>query len=249
MNNMTDKNVLLELNHIQRFFEKDGEHFTVLEDVCLKLKEGETFVLLGRSGCGKTTLLRIAGGFLAADAGEVRLQGELVTKPSANQMMVFQDFNQLFPWMTLKKNLLYALKTARPQLLKEEAEGIAYKFLKAAGIESFANQYPAGLSGGMKQRGALARALALNPKMLLMDEPFSSLDYLSRQTARETVQNMVKETGCTILMVTHDIEDAVVLGDRIGILDAITHRLSNVLVASEFETKEALIERLKQELL
>lgn len=239
----------MKFEHISKWFEKDGEKFVVLDDLSLEIKEGEFFVLLGRSGCGKTTLLRIAGGFLVPDDGEVRLQGELVTRPSVNQMMVFQDFNQLFPWMTLKKNLTYALKKARPELTVEERDKIAEKFLDAAGIGAFANQYPASLSGGMKQRGALARALALNPKVLLMDEPFSSLDYLSRQTAREIVLKMAQETGCTVLLVTHDIEEAVVLGDRIGILDTTTHKLSKIFVAAEYPSQECLIEELKRELL
>ena len=151
--------------------------------------------------------------------------------------------------MTLKKNLTYAIKKARPQLSQKEREEVAEKFLKAAGIAEFSNQYPASLSGGMKQRGALARALALNPKVLLMDEPFSSLDYLSRQTARETVLKMAQETGCTVLLVTHDIEEAAVLGDRIGILDTENHRLSQIFTTAEFESKDALVDVLKKELL
>lgn len=246
---MEETKVLLELDHITKKFEKDSARFSVLEDVSLSIEEGEFFVLLGRSGCGKTTLLRIAGGFLSPDSGEVRLQGKRVTQPGTSQMMVFQDFNQLFPWMTLKKNLTYAIKKARPQLSQKEREEVAEKFLKAAGIAEFSNQYPASLSGGMKQRGALARALALNPKVLLMDEPFSSLDYLSRQTARETVLKMAQETGCTVLLVTHDIEEAAVLGDRIGILDTENHRLSQIFTTAEFESKDALVDVLKKELL
>ena len=243
------KTELLKLNQIKKNFVKDGECFPVLDDISVSIGEGEFFVLLGRSGCGKTTLLRTVGGFLTPDAGEVLLDGERVTEPGTVQMMVFQDFNQLFPWMTLKKNITYALKKARPQMTKEEREKTALHFIAAAGLSGFENQYPAGLSGGMKQRGALARALALTPKVLLMDEPFSSLDYLSRQTARQTVQRMAAETGCTVLLVTHDIEEAAELGDRIGVLDAGTHRLSAVYVAAEFDSKELLVETLKRELL
>ena len=246
---MEEKKILLELNNIKKNFVRGGESFPVLDGVSLKVREGEFFVLLGRSGCGKTTLLRTAGGFLAADEGEVLLLGERVTQPGADKMMVFQDFNQLFPWMTLKKNLTYAMKKARPEFSKQDREETAEKFLAAAGLSDFADQYPAGLSGGMKQRGALARALALQPKVLLMDEPFSSLDYLSRQTARQTVQKMADETGCTVLLVTHDIEEAVELGDRIGILDATTHRLSKVFESSAYEKRECLVEELKRELL
>ena len=236
---MEEKNTVLQLNHIKKTFLKDGERFPVLEDVSLSVAKGEFFVLLGRSGCG----------FLLPEEGEVWLDGERVEKPGSAQMMVFQEFHQLFPWMTLKKNLTYAMKKARPGMSKEEREKTAEKFLAAAGLSEFANQYPAGLSGGMKQRGALARALCLEPKVLLMDEPFSSLDYLSRQTARQTVQKMAAETGCTILLVTHDIEEAAELGDRIGILDVKTHRISKVYTVAEFESKEKLVEELKAELL
>lgn len=246
---MEEKKEILKLNQIKKNFVRDGETFPVLDGISLSVGEGEFFVLLGRSGCGKTTLLRTVGGFLTPDEGEVLLSGETVTKPGASQMMVFQDFNQLFPWMTLKKNLTYAMKKARPELTKEERNQTAERFLAAAGLLEFANQYPAGLSGGMKQRGALARALCLSPKVLLMDEPFSSLDYLSRQTARQTVLRMAQETGCTVLLVTHDIEEAAELGDRIGILDEKQHKLLKVYTAAEYESKDVLVEMLKQELL
>lgn len=244
-----EKQVLLELKNLSKKFEKDGAQFAVLEEVSLGLKEGEFFVLLGRSGCGKTTLLRCMGGFLKPDAGEVLLSGKKVEEPGTECMMVFQDFNQLFPWMTLKKNLTYVMKKAFPSMSREERDAKALEFLKKAGLEGFENQYPAALSGGMKQRGALARALVLSPKLLLMDEPFSSLDYLSRQTARETVQKMAEQTGCTIFLVTHDIDEAVALGDRIGILDVATHRISKIFCNEEYEDKAELVTELKAELL
>jgi len=243
-----DKQIVLEVKNLSKQFEKDGTSFPVLENVTLSLTEGEAFVLLGRSGCGKTTLLRCMGGFLKPDEGEVLLLGEKVEEPDTACMMVFQDFNQLFPWMTLKKNLTYVMKKAFPQMTVQEREEKALTFLKRAGLEGFENQYPAELSGGMKQRGALARALVLAPKILLMDEPFSSLDYLSRETARETVQKMAEQTGCTIFLVTHDIEEAVILGDRIGILDA-TNRISRIFNNAEYADKDALIAELKAELL
>ena len=225
---------------------RDGKQFPVLDGVTLSLLEGERFVLLGRSGCGKTTLLRCMGGFLHPDAGEILLQGERVEKPAADRMMVFQDFNQLFPWMTLKKNLTYAIKKANPLVTREERERIAMEFLAAAGLSGFENQYPAELSGGMKQRGALARALAVGPKLLLMDEPFSSLDYLSRMTARKTVLTMAEQTGCTVFLVTHDIDEAVELGTRIGVFDINTHKVTEVFVTSEYENKQVLADKLKE---
>lgn len=240
---------LLEIQEISKYFYKDGERFTVLDRVSLSLKEGERFVLLGRSGCGKTTLLRCMGGFISPSEGQVILEGKHVEHPGADRMMVFQDFNQLFPWMTLKKNLTYAMKKVLPQLSSAEREERALKFLAMAGLSGFENQYPAALSGGMKQRGALARALSLEPKLLLMDEPFSSLDYLSRQTARDTVKKLAEQTGCTIFVVTHDIEEAVELGSRIGILDEKTHRISKCFVPGEYENSAELIQVLKQELM
>ena len=183
------------------------------------------------------------------DAGEIILEGKVMKQPGTDRMMVFQDFNQLFPWMTLKKNLMYAMKKANPETTKEEREKTALEFLAAAGLEGFENQYPSALSGGMKQRGALARALALNPKLLLMDEPFSSLDYLSRMEARKTVLAMAERTGCTVFMVTHDIEEAVELGTKIGVFDKENHRISFVFCKEEYPDKEQLKEQLKQLLL
>jgi len=245
----TESNILLEVKNIRKSFLREKESYPVLRDVSLELREGDFFVLLGRSGCGKTTLLRCMGGFLMPDAGEIILEGKVMKQPGTDRMMVFQDFNQLFPWMTLKKNLMYAMKKANPETTKEEREKTALEFLAAAGLEGFENQYPSALSGGMKQRGALARALALNPKLLLMDEPFSSLDYLSRMEARKTVLAMAERTGCTVFMVTHDIEEAVELGTKIGVFDKENHRISFVFCKEEYPDKEQLKEQLKQLLL
>lgn len=241
--------MLLEVKNVSKSFLREKESYQVLKDISFELEKGDFFVLLGRSGCGKTTLLRCMGGFIPVEQGEILLQGKAVNKPGADRMMVFQDFNQLFPWMTLIKNLTYAMKKANPEKSKEERKKTAGDFLEAAGLKGFENQYPAALSGGMKQRGALARALALNPKLLLMDEPFSSLDYLSRLTARKTVLEMAERTGCTMFMVTHDIDDAVELGTKIGVLDAETHTMAAVICTDEYPDKAQLKEKLKQMLL
>ena len=246
---INEPKVLLEVNKLGKSFWREKESYPVLQDISFELKERDFFVLLGRSGCGKTTLLRCLGGFIPAEQGEILLQGKKVEKPGADRMMVFQDFNQLFPWMTLKRNLTYAMKKARPEMTKEDREKTAMDFLGAAGLKGFENQYPAALSGGMKQRGALARALALSPMLLLMDEPFSSLDYLSRLTARKTVLEMAERTGCTVFMVTHDIEDAVELGTKIGVLDVKSHTMETVICTGEYPDKAQLKEYLKRLLL
>lgn len=226
-------------------FEKDGATHSVLDDLSLSIQTGEFFVLLGESGCGKTTLLRTLGGFLKPDSGVIKINDAPVITPSKERMMVFQDFEQLFPWFTLEENIVYALKKCG--ISKKEASVTAIKYLSLTGLCGFENQYPASLSGGMKQRGALARALALNPSILLMDEPFSSLDYLTRQNIQSLVRNLTKETGCTVLLVTHDIEEALILGDKIGILDKKTKKITSLYTPSEY-SKEALGEMLIKEL-
>lgn len=236
---------MLEINNLSLSFTKDKEALPVLKDVSFSIEKGEFFVLLGQSGCGKTTLLRCLGGFLTPDSGSVNLDKRPVTRPSRESMMVFQSFDQLFPWFTLKENIVYALK--KSGIPAKEAAERALKFLALTGLTGFENQYPASLSGGMKQRGAIARALALEPSILLMDEPFSSLDYLTRQSIQSLVKNLVKETGCTVLLVTHDIEEALLLGDRIGILDKKTKRISSIYASSAYE-KEELRQKLIKEL-
>lgn len=236
---------MLNVNNLSLSFTKDNKELPILKDVSLTIENGEFFVLLGQSGCGKTTLLRCLGGFLKPLSGSVSLDGHPVTQPSRESMMVFQSFDQLFPWFTLKENIVYALK--KSGVPSNESEEKALKFLSLTGLAGFENQYPASLSGGMKQRGAIARALALEPSILLMDEPFSSLDYLTRQSIQALVKDLTKKTGCTVLLVTHDIDEALLLGDRIGILDKKTKKISSVYSASGCN-KEELRSKLIKEL-
>lgn len=224
---------MLSIREVSKNFEDKED--PVLHKVSLDIEEGEFFVLLGRSGCGKTTLLRCLGGFIRPDGGAVFLDGHPVLTPGKERMMVFQSFDQLFPWLTLKRNITYAMKKAVPDSSREEREEAARSCLKAAGLLEAAGQYPQALSGGMKQRGALARALALKPRILLMDEPFSSLDYLSRKGAGEMVKKLAGETGCTVFLVTHDIEEAILLGTRIGILDQESHSISGLYNPGDYE--------------
>lgn len=236
---------MFEVKDLSVSFQRDGEAFCVLDNLSLSIPSGQFFVLLGKSGCGKTTLLRTLGGFLKPDSGSIQIDGKTVTTPSKERVMVFQSFDQLFPWFTLEENLLYALKKC--DISKSEGKTIAKECLAMTGLSGFENQYPSALSGGMKQRGALARALSLKPSILLMDEPFSSLDYLTRQSIQSLVRELTKKTGCTVLLVTHDIEEAITLGDRIGILDKTTKKISSFYLPSE-HTKKELHECLIKEL-
>lgn len=204
----------LEIENLNVSYPADGGRLQVLHDYSLTVEEGEFFVLTGKSGSGKTTLLRTIGGFLAPDSGSVRLGGKTVTGPGRDRCMIFQSFEQLFPWFTVKENLCYAMK--KTGVAKEERERRAKDLLAATGLSDFTNAYPSALSGGMKQRAALARALSLQPSLFLMDEPFSSLDEETRLEMHELVRRLIKEEGKTAILVTHDGKEAEALGDRVG---------------------------------
>lgn len=190
----------------------------VLENVSLSVDGGDFLAVLGRSGCGKTTLLRLLGGFLKPDSGDILLDGTPVTAPGINAWMVFQDFKQLFPWLTLSRNILFALKRARPEMGKKEARALAQRCLEEMDLRDAADKYPRALSGGMAQRGAFARAMALAPKVLLLDEPFSSLDVHSRENARNALLKLRDLTGAAVVFVTHDIGEAAALARRVAVM-------------------------------
>lgn len=209
---------MLEVRHVFKSFEVSGGEHRVIEDLSFTVQDKDFFIILGKSGCGKSTLLRMIGGFEAADKGDILLGGTSVAGPSKDMMMVFQSFDQLFPWYTLKGNLVYALKKAEVTVPGGKYDEYAAEYLKMAGLEEFTDSYPHQLSGGMKQRGALARALCLKPRILLMDEPFSSLDYMTKRSLYKSIGEMKAQTGATVVMVTHDIEEALLLGTSIGVL-------------------------------
>ena len=219
--------MMLKIENLCKQYGRGETLHPVLSQVNLSVEEGDFLVILGQSGCGKTTFLRILGGFLSPDAGTVFLDGKPVKKPSCDMIMVFQSFDQLFPWFTLEKNILYALKKSRGIKDSKEGREQACRYMEMTGLLEFKDQFPHTLSGGMKQRGALARALALKPRLLLMDEPFSSLDYLTRKQARKSLKNLTQTNRSTVVLVTHDIEEAVELGTKIAILDHKTHRISH----------------------
>jgi NitT/TauT family transport system ATP-binding protein len=178
---------------------------------------GERFVLLGASGCGKSSLLKAIAGFLQPCEGEIRLDGERVTQPGPDRMVVFQEFDQLPPWKTVLANVMFPLLAAGG-VGKAEARSRALGWLEKVGLVDFANAHPHTLSGGMKQRVAIARALAMQPKVLLMDEPFAALDALTRRRMQEELLALWEDVQCTLLFVTHSIEEALVVGSRVLVL-------------------------------
>lgn len=199
---------------------KSYEGRPVLADINLEIRPSELICMIGASGCGKTTLLNLIGGFVKVDQGEIRLNGRLVEKPSRQCIMVFQEFDQLFAWLTVRHNIEFPLKKASLRLSQPEIHSRVDHYLAMVKLSDFGDYYPNQLSGGMKQRTALARALALSPQLLLMDEPFGSLDAQTKNELQETLLEIRQETQATTVFVTHDIREALYLADRIVVLKA-----------------------------
>ena len=191
-----------------------GATIPVLDNINLEIVEGEMVCILGPSGCGKSTLLRIIAGFDTPSSGSLSIDGKTVTGPSPDNIFVFQH-SGLLPWMTVYQNVEIGLRNTFD--LKEKDEQIN-EYIQMVDLEGFEDHYPHQLSGGMQRRAELARALAVNPSMLIMDEPFAGLDFLTHMKMREEVVNMHEFLGKTILVVTHDIDDALIMGDRVVIM-------------------------------
>lgn len=206
---------LLEIKDLSKFFIKDKEKVNVLNKVSFYVKKGEFLSVVGPSGCGKSTLLGLIAGFDKYDEGSIILKGKKILKPSSNRIMVFQDFNQLFPWKTILQNVLFPLNINKKQIALNKRIQLAKNYLKMVKLEGYEDYYPHEVSGGMKQRAAIARALAMKPEVLLMDEPFGSLDVQTRINLQSILIELWKEIESTIIFVTHDIEEAVILSDRI----------------------------------
>ncbi|HEX4840756.1 MAG TPA: ABC transporter ATP-binding protein, partial [bacterium] len=208
--------------------------FTAVEDVSFDVRAGEKFVVLGPSGCGKSTLLKAIGGFLLPVRGEITVGGRPVQDPGPDRALVFQEFDQLFPWLTVTGNVVGALKVTR-RSNDEAPQERARRFIELMGIGYAANRYPHMLSGGMKQRVAIARALALQPDVLLMDEPFGALDAITRSRLQRELNRIWKRTGVTIVFVTHSIQEAVLIGHRIMVMSPAPARVREMLDVSQID--------------
>lgn len=211
-------NIKLKVSDLQKIFpasNRKEKEVVALRDINLEVKESEFVVMVGPSGCGKSTLINIIGGLEKATAGSVQIDGREVTEPGADRGMVFQGYS-LFPWLTVQKNVEFGLKMKK--IPSKEREKIAKEFIQLIGLSGFENALPKHLSGGMKQRVAIARTLANKPEILLMDEPFGALDAQTRVVMQELLARISRETGNTVLFITHDIDEAILLADRIYVM-------------------------------
>ena len=210
---------LLDVRGVTMRYKTQAHLITATYRVSFSVLQGDRFVVVGPSGCGKSTLLKAVGGYLSPTEGEITLKGERITMPGPDRMMVFQEFDQLLPWKTVLENVTLPLKTTGA-LNGKAATDRAMQYLEKVKLADFAHSYPHMLSGGMKQRVAIARGMAMEPDILLMDEPFAALDALTRSRMQDELLALWDDTRFTVLFVTHSIPEAIKLGNRILLLSA-----------------------------
>jgi len=211
-----------------------GREVLALDDISLEVANREFIALLGPSGCGKSTLLYLIGGFLPVEKGGILVDGNAVTAPGPDRGIVFQHF-ALFPWKTVRGNILYGLE--RQGMPKDQREQRAREFIDLVGLTGFEDSYPSQLSGGMRQRTAIARTLAFDPKILLMDEPFGALDAQTRGLMQSELLRIWQRTPKTVIFVTHDVQEAVYLADRVAVMSARPGRIKTI-VDTKFDKND-----------
>lgn len=222
----------IEIQDATKIYKKPGgfrsskESFTALDHISLQIEKGEFICLLGPSGCGKTTLMNSIAGFETLTEGSITIDGQKVKAPSEKYVTIFQNYG-LLPWRTVEKNVELGLETLK--VPKQERKQIAMKYLQLVGLESFAKRHPAQLSGGQQQRVAIARGLAVDPEILFMDEPFGALDAITRYKLQDDLLHITKSQNKTVIFVTHDIDEAVFLADKIVVMSPNPGRIKAVI--------------------
>jgi len=222
----------IEIQDATKIYEKPGgfrsskESFTALDHISLQIEKGEFICLLGPSGCGKTTLMNSIAGFETLTEGSITIDGQKVKAPSEKYVTIFQNYG-LLSWRTVEKNVELGLETLK--VPKQERKQIAMKYLQLVGLESFAKRHPAQLSGGQQQRVAIARGLAVDPEILFMDEPFGALDAITRYKLQDDLLHITKSQNKTVIFVTHDIDEAVFLADKIVVMSPNPGRIKAVI--------------------
>ncbi len=219
----------LTISMLTKGFSVQGRNLIALKDINLSVTKGEFITIIGPSGCGKSTLLRCVAGFERPTTGFVHVEEQEVNRPGIDRMMVFQGLDQLFPWLTALENVAFALRVTRTTRSVAQSRTLAQEYINLVGLKGYEDFYSHQLSGGMKQRVAIARALSVQPKILLMDEPFGSLDAFTRKALQEELALIWQKTGVTVLFVTHNIEEAIAQGDRIVAMSPQPGRILSVI--------------------
>jgi len=225
----TKEDYIIKVENLNKHFNVDGDQLEVLRNINLEIKQGEFVTIVGHSGCGKSTLLKIICGLVSYEDGEVIRNGNKVVGPGPNCGMVFQD-HRLLPWLKIKDNVGFGLK----HLSRDEKKETVQRHLEMVGLKGFENSYPSQLSGGMSQRAAIARGLANNPTILLLDEPFGALDALTRIQMQKEILRIRDEEKTTMVMVTHDIDEAIYLGDRIVVMSARPGEIQEIITTDKY---------------
>lgn len=213
---------IVEINHLTKVFSNQEKEVKALEDINLTIEEGSFISIIGGSGCGKSTLLRIIGGLEKDFEGEVLVDGKPVSKPSRDKGFIFQD-HRLLPWLTVKENIRFSLPDS-----KKKEEILIKENLALVGLSDFENSYPGQLSGGMAQRVSIARALANKPRILLLDEPFGALDAITKMNLQEELLKIWKKEKITMIIVTHDIDEAIYLGSQVVVMTPRPGRIKKI---------------------
>jgi len=226
---------IIQVNNVHKSFTNLGHSRKILDQISFDIHRGEIVSLLGESGCGKSTLLNIIGGFTGCDEGDVLFGGKIVEKPSRKCVMLFQNYG-LFPWRSVLKNVELGLEANG--LSSKERKEQAMKYLQMVGLEDKTELFPRHLSGGMQQRVAIARALAAQPELLLMDEPFGALDTFNRYYLQDELLRIQESEGTAIILVTHDIDEAIYLSDRVLIMDANPGRIKREVRIQESKPRD-----------
>lgn len=224
---------LLSVKHVSLEYRTEQRTVRATHDVSFDVFRGDRFVLLGPSGCGKSSLLKAVAGFIAPRTGSIAMHGQPIHQPGPDRVVVFQEFDQLPPWKTVLENVMFPLLASK-RLDKQAARERAHHWIAKVGLAGFEDAHPHTLSGGMKQRVAIARALAMQPEVLLMDEPFAALDALTRRKMQEELSRLWEELRFTLVFVTHSIEEALVVGNRILLLSPHPGRVRAELNSHQF---------------
>jgi NitT/TauT family transport system ATP-binding protein len=234
---------MLKVDHLGKTYGEGDDAVEAIRDLEFEVRDNEFVCIVGPSGCGKTTLLKCMSGLLAPTRGEVRLHDERIDGPPERMALVFQEYGRsLFPWMSVRQNVAFPLR--RKRLAKEEASQLVERAVESVDLTGFLDRYPWELSGGMQQRVAIARALAYHPEILLMDEPFASVDAQTRADLEDLILEVRRQYGVTVVFVTHDIDESVYLGDRIVVLTPAPTQVQETLdvdlpaTRDQLETKE-----------